>query len=138
MSNKIAGVDVLLYVNVGTDASPNYVVLGGQGDATLNRGADEIDVSSKTDPAGYGDTIIGRKNWSIECEGFIVDSDQALDHLETLFEDRQPVQVELRLPSGKKYSGAGYITDFPLEFPNDDGATYSLTISGSGALTITN
>lgn len=134
---KIAGVDVLLYVNVGTDQSPNYVVLGGQGDAKLNREANEIDVTAKTDPEGYGDVLVGRKSWSVECDGFIVDGDQALEQLETLFENRQPVQIELRLPSGKKYSGSCYIVDFPMEFPNDDGATYSLKLSGAGALTVT-
>lgn len=137
MAEKIAGVDVLLYVNVGTGSTPQYKVLGGQGDATLSREAEEIDVSAKTDPGGYGDSLVGRKRWSLECGGFIVADDEALDTLEELYDAREKVDVELRLPNGKTYQGSAYITEFSLDFPQDDGAQYSLTLSGASALTIT-
>jgi TP901-1 family phage major tail protein len=139
-SNKVAGVDVLLYVQTGTDQTsgdPIFTVLGGQGDATLNREAEEIDVSAKTDGNGYGDYLAGRKTWSIECEGFIVEDDAAYDTLEQKYEARETLKVELRMPSGKIYSGEVVITEFPLEFPQDDGATFSLTLQGRGPLTIT-
>jgi TP901-1 family phage major tail protein len=135
---KIAGVDVLMKVNVGDEETPEFVVLGGQTNATLSREAEEIDVSAKTDPAGYGDFLVGRKSWSIECEGFMVDSDASIDHLEQIYEARAFVDLELAYPSGKKYSGKGVITEFSLEFPSDDGATYSLTITGAGPLTPSN
>lgn len=134
---KVAGVDVLLYVNTGTDLTPVYTVLGGQGDAKLDRGAKEIDVTAKTDNSGYEDKLVGKKNWSLDCDGFIVEDDTALDLLEQIFEDRQKVMLEIRMPSGKKYSGSAVITDFPLDFKQDDGAAYSLKLSGASALTIT-
>lgn len=137
MAEKIAGVDVLLYVNTGDEATPQYTVLGGQGDATLTREAEEIDVSAKTDPGGYGDSLVGRKRWSLECGGFIVAGDTALDKLEELYDQRGKVDVELRYPDGKTYKGSAYITEFSLDFPQDDGAQYSLTLSGASALTIT-
>lgn len=134
---KVAGVDVMLYLNTGTDVSPTFTVLGGQTEATLNREAEEIDVSSKDDPEGYGDSLMGKKTWSIECEGFLKDSDAAFEVLEQVFEARQALKVELRMPSGKTYSGTVRIAELPLEFPQDDGATFSTTLSGSGPLTIT-
>jgi TP901-1 family phage major tail protein len=134
---KVAGIDVLLYVDTDTTGTtPNLVVLGGQGDATLNREAEEVDVSAKTDGA-YGDFLPGRKTWSIECEGFIVESDAAFNRLEDAYENREALNVEIRMPSGKKYSGEVVITEFPLEFGQEDGATFSLTLTGKGALTIT-
>ncbi|OYD08547.1 phage tail tube protein [Paludifilum halophilum] len=136
-SNKVAGVDILLYVNTGDSDTPNFVTLGGQGDATLNRGAEEVDVSAKTDGNGYGDFLPGRKSWSVECEGFIVDGDAAYEQLETKYEARESVQIELRMPSGKIYEGEVVITEFPMEFPQDDGATFSLTLQGRGPLTTT-
>ena len=137
MAKKIPGVDVLLYINVGTESTPQYMVLGGQGDATLTREAEEIDVSSKTDEGGYGDSLVGRKRWSLECGGFIVADDAALNKLEELYDSRSRVDLELRYPDGKTYKGSAYITEFSLDFPQDDGAQYSLTLSGASALTIT-
>lgn len=129
--SKIAGVDVLVYVEVDGQSK----VLGGQTEATLNREAEEIDVSCKTD-GKYGDYLSGRINWSIECSGFIVEGDEAFDYLEQAFAERQPLKVELQYPSGKKYSGEVTITEFPLEFPQDDGASFSLTLMGKGPLQI--
>jgi len=134
---KIAGVDVMVYVDTDTTGTaPNLVVLGGQTEATLNREAEEIDVSCKTD-GKYGDYLSGRINWSIECNGFIVEGDEAFDYLEQAFIERKPLKVEVRYPSGKTYTGEVTITEFPLEFPQDDGASFSLTLMGKGPLTIT-
>jgi TP901-1 family phage major tail protein len=135
---KIAGVDVLVYAMVTPEGggSPVATILGGQTEATLNREAEEMDVSSK-DGNGWTEILPGLKTWSIECEGFIVESDAALAALEDHFEQRTAVDLEVRFPDGTTYTGKAYITDFPLEFAQDDGATYSLTFSGTGALTRT-
>lgn len=129
---KIAGVDVLVKVPVGSPAV--MTTIGGQSGATLNRSAETIDVTAK-DSNGWSESLAGVKSWSIECEGFIVENDSALDALETAFNDGQAVTVDLILPSGKKYSGQALITDFPFEFPQDDAATFSVTLTGTGALT---
>jgi TP901-1 family phage major tail protein len=134
---KVAGIDVLLYVDTDTTGTtPNFVVLGGQGDATLNREAEEVDVSAKTD-GEYGDFLAGRKTWNIECDGFIVENDAAFERMEQAYEAREALDVELRMPSGKKYSGTVIITEFPLEFAQEDGGSFSLTLTGKGPLTIT-
>lgn len=129
---KIAGVDVLVKVPVGSPAV--MTAIGGQSGATLNRSAETIDVTAK-DSNGWSESLAGVKSWSIECEGFIAENDTALDALETAFNDGKAVTVDLALPSGKKYTGQALITDFPFEFPQDDAATFSLTLTGTGALT---
>ncbi|MTV49844.1 phage major tail protein, TP901-1 family [Heliobacillus mobilis] len=137
MLAKIAGVDVLLYVQTsGTDASPTYTVVGGQSGATLNRSANLIETTSK-DAYGWAENVAGVLSWSIECDGFMLGSDTALDHLDEVFNSRSTLKAEIRLPSGKKYTGSCIITDFPYEFPQDDAATYKLTLTGTGALTVT-
>ncbi|MBC9785503.1 phage major tail protein, TP901-1 family [Heliobacterium chlorum] len=136
---KIAGVDVLLYVQTGTDTAtgtPTYTVVGGQSGATLNRSANLIETTSK-DAYGWAENVAGVLSWSIECDGFMLDSDTALDHLDEVFNSRSTLKAEIRLPSGKKYTGTCIITDFPYEFPQDDAATYKLTLTGTGALTVT-
>jgi TP901-1 family phage major tail protein len=135
---KIAGVDVLLEVQTGTDQTtqePIYKVLGGQSGATLNRSAEAIDVTSK-DSQGWTEAIAGIKSFSIECEGFLSEDDEATGALEEAFDARTSLKATIKMPSGKKYEGTVIITDFPVEFPQDDAVTYSLELTGTGALTV--
>ena len=43
------GDDVLLYINMGTDALPNYVIVRGQTDYSASASKNEVDVSAKGD-----------------------------------------------------------------------------------------
>lgn len=125
---KIAGVDVLLYTQVG-DAR---TVVGGQSGATLNRETNVIEVTSKE--SGWAENLSGIKSWSIECEGYVVVSDQAYEALEEAWEDGVEIDAEIVVPSGKTYTGKAIIASFPLEAPQDDAMTFSLTLQGTGAL----
>lgn len=137
-NSKIAGVDVLLYVQTGVDGSqqPVYTVLGGQSGATLNRSTNIIETTSKDDN-GWASNITGVKSWSIECEGFIVADDAAYQKLEEAWLQGNELDAKISYPSGKTYTGKVVISDFPEEYPGDDAATYKLTLTGTGALTIT-
>lgn len=137
MANKVAGVDVMLYMQTGTDGSQNpiFTVLGGQSGATLNRSTNVIETTSKDDN-GWQSNITGVKSWSIECEGFIVADDSAYQAMEQAWLNGDELDVKLAYPSGKTYTGKVVISDFPEEYPGDDAATYKLTLTGTGALTI--
>lgn len=134
---KIAGVDVLIYVQTGTDASqqPIMTVLGGQSNATLNRNTNIVNTTSKDD-GGWAANVAGINSWGLECEGYMMASDTALDKMEEIWANRQTVIAEIRMPSGKKYKGTCIISDFPAEFPQEDAATYSISFTGTGSLTV--
>jgi TP901-1 family phage major tail protein len=127
---KIAGVDVLLYAS--TDGGTTQNVVGGQSGATLNRETNVIEVTSKE--SGWAENLAGIKSWSIECEGYVVVSDAAYDSLETAWENGEEIDVEINVPSGNTYSGKAIIAEFPLEAPQDDAMTFSITLQGTGAL----
>lgn len=132
---KIAGCDVLLKVaKEGTNgATPTtYVTIGGQTGATLNRSAETIDVTDKTND-GYKESMAGLKEWSVDCDGFLVINDAGIAILDEQFEARKPVYVEI-IMGGQKYTGSGYITDYPIEMPLDSAVSYSLSISGASKL----
>lgn len=128
---KVAGVDVLLYAKVGSTPT----VVGGQSGATLNRETNVIEVTSKE--SGWAENLSGVKSWSIECEGYVVVSDSAYTALETAWENGDEIDVEIRVPSGSTYKGKALIAEFPLEAPQDDALTFSITLQGTGALTKT-
>lgn len=119
------GLDIILTID-------NKVV-GGQRNATLNREAEVIDITNKVS-AGWTENMTSVKSWSIEGDGIFVVDDAALDAIEQAFLDGSWVQVKVA-DDAWGYTGRGVITDFPIEANYDDAATYSITITGSGALT---
>jgi TP901-1 family phage major tail protein len=130
--SKIAGIDVLVKIKndlgVATD-------IGGQSGASIELGAEAIDVSDKS--SKWASSIAGRLSYSISCEGFIVEDDVALELLETKFLNRETVEVEINFPSGKKYEGTCIISSFPLEMAQDSAVSYSLELVGVGELVVT-
>lgn len=127
---KVAGVDVLLYATIG--GSGTRQVVGGQSGATLNRETNVIEVTSKE--SGWAENLTGVKSWSIDCEGYVVVDDTAYTALEDAWEDGTEIDVEIVVPSGSTYSGKAIIASFPLEAPQDDAMTFSLSLTGTGAL----
>ena len=135
---KQAGCDVLLKVakeGTGGADPTTYTVIGGQTGATLNRSAETIDVTDKTNN-GWKESMAGLKEWSIDCDGFVVIGDEGIGILDEQFEARKPVYVEVTI-GGRTYKGSGYIVDYPIEMPVDNAVTYSLSIAGASALTKT-
>lgn len=129
---KIAGVDVLVKIKSGS----TLTVIGGQSGATLTRGTNLIEVTSK-DAAGWAESVAGVKNWSIECEGFLVSDDAALNALEQAWLANAVLDVDISLPSGKTYAGKVLVGELGNEFPQDDAASFSISFTGTGPLTIT-
>lgn len=130
---KISGMKVKLFIKDATTGQ----VLAGQRNATLNRSAESIDATSKDTAGFWTESLQGFKSWSIDADGAFVESDVAYELLETAFLNSENVDVYLELPSGTKYEGNATITDFSLEAPYDDLVTYSISLQGSGALTVT-
>lgn len=126
---KVAGVDVLLYAKVAS----TQTLVGGQSGATLNRGTNVMEVTSKG--SGWAENLAGVKSWDIECEGYVVTGDSAYVALETAWETGTAIDVEIRVPSGSTYKGSAIISEFPLEAPQDDALTFSISLVGNGALT---
>ncbi|WP_026688796.1 phage major tail protein, TP901-1 family [Alteribacter aurantiacus] len=127
---KITGMKVKLFIKDATTGK----VLAGQKNASLSRSAETIDATSKDTEGFWKENLQGFKEWSVDCDGAFIESDEAYGILETAFINSENVDVYLELPSGTKYEGNATITDFSLEFPYDDLVTYSLSLQGSGAL----
>lgn len=109
-------------------------VVGGQRGCTLNRGAETLDVSNKATGGAWKEFIAGAKEWSIDCEGILIDGDEAFASLETAFNAGTTVKVKIGDDSEWGYEGTAIITDFPIEAPYDDALSYSMTFQGTGAL----
>lgn len=128
------GIDFIINVNTGTVALPVWTKVAGQRGGSLSRGADTFDSTSK-DSDGWLGNEIGFKNWELSSEGLLVETDTGYKELEDAFMNDEKVKVQLVTAAGNKYEGFAIITDFPVDAPYDDLATYSITLLGDGALT---
>lgn len=128
-TNAKRGLDIKISVKNGAEDK----FLAGQRGATLNRSAETIEITNKVS-AGWKENITSVKEWSIDCDGVFVADDAALSELETAFNAN--TLVDVKISDGTwGYTGKAIITDFPIEAPYDDAATYSLSLMGSGELT---
>ena len=115
-------------------------LLGGQRNATLNRSAETIDATSKDTEGNWMESIAGFKSWGVEMEAAYVADDAAYKVLEDAYLKGDNVYVLIIFgqptdsSTGNAMTGEATITDFPIEVPYNDLVTYSLTLTGSGAL----
>lgn len=130
-TRKVAGVDVLLKIKKDN----GFIAVGGQKGASLSRSAETIDVTDKNSE-GWAESIVGVKSWSVDCDGFVCLGDEAYELLETTFENRGKIDVEIKVgdETGFTRSGSAVITDFPEEYPSDDAVTFSISLQGASPL----
>lgn len=126
------GVDVVIEVE-SKEKPGEFIPVGFQRGGTLNREAETIDITNKSD-FGWANSEVGVLSWSIDCDGILVETDKALSMLEEAFLNREYVRSRIKYPSGTVYTGTSIITSFPVEVPYDDVATYSMTLTGKGKL----
>lgn len=133
-AKAIAGKDILLCI-WSMDGEKLLAISGQQG-LTINRSADTIEISSKDTQGGWKSYLAGMKEWSIDNDGLFVPSDESHRILSQAFENSDPVCV--KVVDGKRktgmFGGLAVVTDYPIEAPYDDAVTYSITLSGMGAL----
>ncbi|MCD4839730.1 phage major tail protein, TP901-1 family [Neobacillus sedimentimangrovi] len=132
--SQIKGIDFIINVNIGTDQEPVWTKVAGQRGCTLNRSAETLETTSKDSTSGFKEFEVSFKEWSIEADGLLVNGDTGFSALEDAFMNGEKVKVQMATPSGDKFEGMALITDFPIEAPYDDMATYSVTLQGSGLL----
>ena len=128
----VKGIDFILEVQNGAD----YIQIGGQQGATLNRSKETIEITSK-DSQGWTEKVAGIKEWGIDADGLLILSNVGYQHLENSFMNDTKLKVRIGTLSGMRYEGEAIVTDFPLEAGYEDMATYSVTLEGCGALTRT-
>ena len=132
-STASVGKDFLLYINTGTVAVPDWTLIGGQRNSSLNRSADSIDVSHKTS-GGWKSTMAGLRSWGIDLDGLVLLQDEGLEALELAFNTSKNVHVKFEYPDGKFRTGWAAVTDFSLDTPHDGEASLKGTLEGNGPL----
>ena len=130
----IAGKDLLL--TIWSDDGADFLAISGQRSLTINRSADTIEVSSKDTAGGWKAFLAGMKEWSIDLDGVYAVDDASHRKLSEAFTngDLVCVRVVNNNTDEDMFGGLAAITSYPVEAPYDDAVTYSISLSGNGAL----
>jgi TP901-1 family phage major tail protein len=140
----VNGTDLIL--KVGT-AAANDVIVAYSTSCSLELSMDEIDQTNK-DSAGWKSIIGGLRSWSVSCEALYQNEAEASkkaytdfwNHIGDATLGRTKVYIELSVTGASSgdsnffYSGDAYVTSLSVNGGTEDQATYSVTMTGSGAL----
>ena len=135
MPDKVQGKNIILYkvvggVNTAFACSTN---------CTFNVQIDQKDVTSQTS-AWFREYKIDISSWTITCEGIITLTGYSYSDMITNQLARTPIAIKFSIDNGSSttiISGNANITSLSINAPYKDIATYSITLQGIGAYTLT-
>ena len=142
LTTALNGTDIKIY-----DSSTNILVAYAQS-GTLNVNHSTRDISNK-ESAGWAEAMEGARNWDISVDGAYAWTDTsgsaltngADDMLNTYIITRTSVVIRFGNVTATTgniyYEGTAWLTSFSVSAPTEDTATYSLSFTGTGALTQT-
>ena len=133
LNKAIAGKDILL--SVWDSTGSKLIAVAGQQGLTINRDKDTIEVTSK-DSQGWKQNIVGFKEWSIDNDGVYVRDHDSHKLMKEAFDGDEPVLIKVTNQKAKTdlFGGLALVTSYPIEAPYDDAVTYTVTLTGTGAL----
>lgn len=129
---KFKGQTIFVSINTGTEGSPTWTPVGGQKEATLDRGKGTIDTTDK-DSGGDEEHLPGDKNWSISFGAFLIEGNPGLVALETAYNAEELKQFRF-ITRNWAYMGKATVESLSIAGAKGDAAIASFTLKGSGAL----
>ncbi len=129
---KVRGLNVFLKVNTGTVGSPTWTKVGGQKDATFDRGRATIDTTDK-DSSGNEEHLASTRNWAFSFDAFLVEDDAGFLEVETAYDANTLKQFQFVTP-GFTYMGTASVESLSVSGALGDASVASFSLKGSGAL----
>lgn len=132
---KFKGAAIYVSINTGTEASPTWTPIGGQREATFDRGKGTIDTTDK-DSGGDEEHLPDDRNWGISFGAFLIEDNQGWLALETAYNGDDLKQFRFITP-GFAYMGKATVESLSIAGAKGDAAVASFTLKGSGTLSKT-
>jgi len=129
---KFKGAAVFVYINTGTEGSPVWTKVGGQREATFDRGSTTIDTTDK-DSGGDEEHIPEDRNWGISFGAFLIEDNAGWLAVESAFDGSLQKQYRFATP-GFNYMGKATVESLSLAGAKGDAGVVSFTLKGTGAL----
>lgn len=132
---KFKGAAVFVYVNTGTEGSPTWTKVGGQREATFDRGSAVVDTTDK-DSGGDEEHLPDTRNWGISFGTFLIEDDVGWLEIESAFDGGLQKQYQFRTP-GFNYMGKASVESLSIAGAMGDAGVASFTLKGTGVLSKT-
>lgn len=142
----VYGGDMMIFTMSGATGTP----LAFSTSANLNINTDSLEISSKD--SGYNkDFQAGKLSWDVSTDGLLnFEPSGSTQGIETLYAKqvaREYISIAFAHKTGttpdwtvdtskKRFTGQGIITSLTLNASDNTQGTYSITIQGTGALTL--
>ena len=128
----------------GVYEGSTLVAYATSGSITINHNL--RDTSTK-ESGGWKDQLEGQRDWEVSCDGMVAFltspsggavSGKTVDEMFTSYiatRTTLTVSFESSETGDYKWSGSSFLTSISMDAPNEESATYSMSFSGTGALT---
>tara|TARA_Y100000114_G_C11695912_1_gene295981 strand:- start:563 stop:982 length:420 start_codon:yes stop_codon:yes gene_type:complete len=132
--------DVVLKLDFDSSAASDYDKLLHATSANLSISREMRDSTTK-DSSGFSTSLPGLKSFEISGDGFVdvdttADAHEVPELITEMISAANP-EVAIQFSVGSKnYTGKGFISSINIDAGVEENATYSITITGSGALTV--
>ena len=124
------GTDVLLLVNVGTEAAPNYKVVGSQRGLTRVENTAEIDVSSKEERPKR--VLGGRYDSTMTLDALYVPDDDCYLALQSANRNADLILVRKSEDDVQVEEATALITSMSESYPDQEAATITVSLRIDG------
>ncbi len=130
------GFNWLVFIDTANDPqNPTFTKVCGQRGLTMNRTADEVDVTNKCSEDSWKEFVLSLREWSQDLDGVVELADSGYQGVLDMFRQRRTVLVQKQASDGSTEVGLAFVTEISEEAPYDDAATFTLTLKGTGPLT---
>jgi hypothetical protein len=133
------GLDIILQVNVGSDAAPSWITVGKQVNGDFKVAANTVDTTTKED-SGWSNSEATFSSWSVSFEGKLQRADAGIIFFENAaWTPGSKVHIRWWLKEGATayFEGKGALESWDYGFPVDDAAGFTGAVKGKGKPTRT-
>jgi Predicted secreted protein len=132
-TGQIQGVNIMVMVDTSGGNNPTLAI-GFQKSCTLNFTTATMDVTSKNSQF-WTEYLPGNKDWSLDADALIVESDVSLNTLENSWIAGQGLYVALSTPANAQHwGGKVYIKSMKYTAADNGVYTATITLQGTGRL----
>tara|TARA_R100001230_G_C5650101_1_gene155347 strand:- start:273 stop:707 length:435 start_codon:yes stop_codon:yes gene_type:complete len=138
-AKTISGSSIVLGVDLSAGTTATNVAAATSGVLVINQ--ETIDCTNK-DSSGRKEFINGVSSWSVDCEAYILgdNTGNSANDIVTALDNGTSIYVQFRDTTGqadsKKYTGRGFVTSVTQNANVGEFCSYSMTIQGTGQLTV--
>lgn len=146
-SYLVYGGDLMLFAHTGATVQP----LAFSTSAKLSVSMKTREISSKDSVGDFTEYSTGKFDWNVSSDALVnfvsTGTTNSVDELYTFMINKELLNIAFGSKTGtspswtvsssvKKFTGTAYITSIDINAGDNDNATYSITMQGSGALAL--